>query len=172
MIVEWLLQLPVLAVAVAVVFVPGLLALRFAGLRGLALLAAAPLFTVAATAVIALVLGLVGVPWSVLSWAAAMAVLILISVVVLGYQLLMVDPTVRVVGQAYSMAAMAITVFAALAVVYMVDRPFNDRGAEIGEHLRAPGPGEHAREIEDGEMRERAGHVFAPCVGVVAPPAS
>jgi hypothetical protein len=58
-------------------------------------------------------------------WAA----LILISFVVLGYQLLMVDPKVRVVGQAYSMAAMAITVFAALAVVYMVDRPFNDRGA-------------------------------------------
>jgi hypothetical protein len=81
MIVEWLLQLPVLAVAVAVVFVPGLLALRFAGLRGLALLAAAPLFTVAATAVIALVLGLVGVPWSVPSWAAAMTVLILVSAV-------------------------------------------------------------------------------------------
>jgi hypothetical protein len=60
-------------------------------------------------------------------WAA----LILISVVVLGYQLLMIDPAVRVVGQAYSMAAMAITVFAALAVVYMVDRPFNDRGAAI-----------------------------------------
>jgi len=60
-------------------------------------------------------------------WAA----LILISFVVLGYQLLMIDPKVRVVGQAYSMAAMAITVFAALAVVYMVDRPFNDRGAAI-----------------------------------------
>ncbi len=64
-------------------------------------------------------------------WAA----LILISVVVLGYQLLMLDPSVRVAGQAYSMAAMAITVFAALAVVYMVDRPFNDRGAEIS-HIR------------------------------------
>jgi len=79
MIMEWLLQLPVLAIAAAVVFVPGLLALHFAGLRGLALLAAAPLFTVAATAIIALVLGLVGVPWSVLAWAAAMAVLVLIS---------------------------------------------------------------------------------------------
>ena len=64
-------------------------------------------------------------------WAA----LILISFVVLGYQLLMIDPKVRVVGQAYSMAAMAITVFAALAVVFMVDRPFNDRGAEIS-HIR------------------------------------
>jgi hypothetical protein len=64
-------------------------------------------------------------------WAA----LILISIVVLGYQLLMIDPSVRAAGQAYSMAAMALTVFAALAVVYMVDRPFNDRGAEIG-HLR------------------------------------
>lgn len=61
--------------------------------------------------------------------------LILISLVVLGYQLLMIDPTVKVFGQAYSMGAMAITVFAALAVVYMVDRPFNDRGAEIG-HVR------------------------------------
>jgi len=29
------------------------------------------------------------------------------------------------------MAAMTITVFAALAVVYMVDRPLNDRGAAI-----------------------------------------
>lgn len=81
MIVEWLLQLPVLAVAAAIVFVPGLLAMRFAGLRGLALLAAAPLFTVAATAVIALVLGMVGVPWSVLTWAAAMALLVLVSAV-------------------------------------------------------------------------------------------
>ncbi len=60
-------------------------------------------------------------------WAA----LILISMVVLGYQLLLVDPRVRVFGQAYSMAAMAVTVFAALAIVYMVDRPFNDRGAMI-----------------------------------------
>jgi hypothetical protein len=60
-------------------------------------------------------------------WAA----LILISLVVLGYQLLMIDPSVKVFGQAYSMAAMAITVFAALAVVFMLDRPFNARGAEI-----------------------------------------
>lgn len=61
--------------------------------------------------------------------------LILISLVVLGYQLLMIDPSIKVFPQAYSMAAMAITVFAALAVVYMVDRPFNERGAEIG-HVR------------------------------------
>jgi hypothetical protein len=61
--------------------------------------------------------------------------LILISLVVLGYQLLMIDPSIKVFPQAYSMAAMTITVFAALAVVFMVDRPFNDRGAEIG-HVR------------------------------------
>jgi hypothetical protein len=61
--------------------------------------------------------------------------LILISLVVLGYQLLMIDPAIKTFPQAYSMAAMAITVFAALAVVYMVDRPFNDRGAEIS-HIR------------------------------------
>ncbi|MEO6509751.1 MAG: hypothetical protein ABIO16_02085, partial [Nocardioides sp.] len=51
--------------------------------------------------------------------------------VVLGYQLLLVDPAVRRFAQAYSMAGMALTVFAALSVVYMVDRPFNDRGAMI-----------------------------------------
>lgn len=81
MMLEWILQLPALVGAVAVVFVPGLLALRFAGLRGLALLAAAPLFTVAATAVIALVFGLIGVPWSALSWAGAMVLLVLVSAV-------------------------------------------------------------------------------------------
>lgn len=79
MILEWVAQLPVLVVAVTVVFVPGALAMRFAGLRGLALLAAAPLFTVAATAVVALGFGFVGTPWSALSWACAMTLLILVS---------------------------------------------------------------------------------------------
>jgi hypothetical protein len=82
-------------------------------------------------------------------WAA----LLLISVVVLGYQLLMIDPAVRVVGQAYSMAAMAITVFAALAVVYMVDRPFNDRGAAIP----------HTRMSAALEVMERTAPATLPC---------
>jgi len=82
-------------------------------------------------------------------WAA----LILISVVVLGYQLMMIDPAVRVVGQAYSMAAMAITVFAALAVVYMVDRPFNDRGAAIP----------HTRMSTALSVMERTAPATLPC---------
>jgi hypothetical protein len=82
-------------------------------------------------------------------WAA----LFLISVVVLGYQLLMIDPAVRMVGQAYSMAAMAITVFAALAVVYMVDRPFNDRGAAIP----------HTRMSAALEVMERTAPATLPC---------
>ena len=88
-------------------------------------------------------------------WAA----LILISVVVLGYQLLMLDPTVRVAGQAYSMAAMALTVFAALAVVYMVDRPFNDRGAAIP----------HTRMSTALGVMERTAPATLPCDGAGNP---
>jgi hypothetical protein len=88
-------------------------------------------------------------------WAA----LFLISVVVLGYQLLMIDPAVRMVGQAYSMAAMAITVFAALAVVYMVDRPFNDRGAAIP----------HTRMSAALEVMERTAPTTLPCDAAGSP---
>jgi hypothetical protein len=56
---------------------------------------------------------------------------LLISFVALGFQLLMVNRSVPVRGQAYSMGAMALTVFAALAMIWMIDRPFNDRGAMI-----------------------------------------
>lgn len=82
MIIDWLAQLPALLVTAGVVFVPGVLALWLAGLRGLALLASAPLFTVASTAVIALLLGRIGVPWGPLPWAAAMVVLIVLAAVV------------------------------------------------------------------------------------------
>ena len=34
----------------------------------------------------------------------------------------------------------------------------DDRRAEVGEELRAPRPREHAGEVEDGEVGERAGH--------------
>jgi hypothetical protein len=55
----------------------------------------------------------------------------LLSLVVLGYQFLLLDRRVPVRGQAYSLAAMSLTVFAALATIYIIDRPFNDRGAMI-----------------------------------------
>lgn len=68
MILDWLAQTPVLLVALLVFFLPGLLALAGVGLRGLALLAAAPLFSVATTALIAVAFGAVGIDWTPLSW--------------------------------------------------------------------------------------------------------
>ncbi|UNK69735.1 DUF6541 family protein [Microbacterium sp. H1-D42] len=82
MILDWFAQLPVLLVAAGVIFVPGVLALRFAGLRGLPMVAFAPLFTVAATAVIAMLLGRLGVPWGLVPWAAAMVALVLIALLI------------------------------------------------------------------------------------------
>jgi len=57
--------------------------------------------------------------------------LILITLLVLGYQLMFVDRAARLTGQVVGMTAMAATFFAGLTVVYMIDRPFNDRGAMI-----------------------------------------
>jgi hypothetical protein len=54
-----------------------------------------------------------------------------LSLVVIGYQFLLLDRRVPVRGQAYSMAAMTLTVLAALATIWIIDRPFNDRGAMI-----------------------------------------
>lgn len=79
MILDWFAHTPVLLTAVAVVFLPGLAALRLVGMRGLALLAAAPVFSIAATALIAVGFGLVGVPWTPLSWAAAMTGLVALA---------------------------------------------------------------------------------------------
>lgn len=71
MILEWLAQTPVVLAALLVVFGPGLAALYGVGLRGLALLAASPVFGVASTAIIAVGFGAVGIGWSPLSWALA-----------------------------------------------------------------------------------------------------
>ncbi|MBN8423813.1 hypothetical protein JF531_04690 [Microbacterium esteraromaticum] len=72
----WLVHAPTLALTVALVFVPGLVSFWFLGMRRLTLAAAAPLFGVAATALIALVFGALGVPWSPLTWLAAMTLLV------------------------------------------------------------------------------------------------
>lgn len=79
MILDWLGQTPVLLIALLVVFVPGLVAMFGAGLRGLALFATAPLFTVAATAVIAVAFGVVGIGWSPLSWGIAALLLVAVT---------------------------------------------------------------------------------------------
>lgn len=77
MILAWAAQAPVVLVVALVVFVPGVVALATVGLRGLALLAAAPLFSVAATSIVALVYGAVGIPWSVSGWVWGMLVLVI-----------------------------------------------------------------------------------------------
>ncbi|UJP11487.1 hypothetical protein L2X99_08310 [Microbacterium sp. KUDC0406] len=79
MIGAWMLQTPVLLTALFVVFVPGVLAMLAAGLRGLALLAFAPVFSVASTAVLALIFGMIGVPWSPLSWGVGSLAVILLA---------------------------------------------------------------------------------------------
>lgn len=76
MILEWAAQTPVVLVALLIVFIPGVAALYSVGLRGLALLAASPLFGVASTAIIAVGFGAVGIGWSPISWALASIVLI------------------------------------------------------------------------------------------------
>ena len=82
MIVDWLQQAPVLLMALAIVFVPGLVAFSAVGLRGLALFAAAPLFGIASTALIAVGLGALGIGWSVISWLVATAVLVGLAFVI------------------------------------------------------------------------------------------
>jgi hypothetical protein len=58
-------------------------------------------------------------------------ILILMVVVVVGFQCLFADPSATAFGQSVAMASMAATLFAALSLVYVLDRPFNNRGAEI-----------------------------------------
>ncbi|ALJ19377.1 DUF6541 family protein [Microbacterium sp. No. 7] len=69
----WIAQAPVLVVALAVLFGPGLLAGLGLRLRGLALWALAPVLGTAALAALAIVYGAVGVPWSPLSIVAGCA---------------------------------------------------------------------------------------------------
>lgn len=80
MILDWLAQVPAILVAGVVVFVPGMLALRGVGLRGLAMLAAAPLFGVAGTALLGIAFAAVGIAWSPLAWAVGMLALIALAV--------------------------------------------------------------------------------------------
>ncbi|WP_417554215.1 DUF6541 family protein [Microbacterium sp.] len=81
MILDWLAQAPVLLGAVLIVFLPGIAALYAVRMRGLALLATAPLFSTAATAIIAMVLGAARIAWSPLSWGIASLTLVGLAVV-------------------------------------------------------------------------------------------
>jgi hypothetical protein len=58
-------------------------------------------------------------------------VLILITIIVVAFQCLLADPKASALGQAVAMSSMTATLFAALTLAWVLDRPFNDRGAEI-----------------------------------------
>lgn len=76
---HWLAQAPALGVALLVVFGPGLLMGLGLKLRGLALWAAAPLLSTATIAALAIIFGVIGVPWSLLTVAAGCAGTIVVA---------------------------------------------------------------------------------------------
>ncbi|MGM7672149.1 DUF6541 family protein [Microbacterium sp. A93] len=73
MILDWISAAPVILVAALVVFVPGLVSLAAAGMRGLALVGFAPVMTTAVASLAAVALSLLGIDWSVWSFAAVVA---------------------------------------------------------------------------------------------------
>lgn len=75
----WLAQAPALGAAVLVVFAPGLLMGLGLKLRGLALWAAAPLLSTATIAALAIIFGVVGVPWNVLTVAAGCGATVIVA---------------------------------------------------------------------------------------------
>jgi len=58
-------------------------------------------------------------------------VLIAMVLVVVAFQCLFADPGATAFGQSLAMASMAGTLVAALTLIWVLDRPFNDRGAQI-----------------------------------------
>jgi uncharacterized membrane protein len=58
-------------------------------------------------------------------------ILILMLVVVVAFQSLFADPSATAFGQSVAMASMSATLVAALTLIWVLDRPFNDRGAQI-----------------------------------------
>jgi hypothetical protein len=58
-------------------------------------------------------------------------ILVLMVVVVVAFQCLFADPSATAFGQSVAMASMGATLCAALTLIWVLDRPFNDRGAEI-----------------------------------------
>ncbi|MGF6821597.1 hypothetical protein M2317_000483 [Microbacterium sp. ZKA21] len=114
MILDWVAQIPVVVAGVLVVFGPGILALWGVGLRGLSLVAAAPLFGVVTVGATALFFGAVGIPWSPLGWgvtALLIAGLAWVIARVLGNRL----PSAPVAGPRWSVIA-GLVIGAAIAV--------------------------------------------------------
>ncbi|WP_144795590.1 DUF6541 family protein [Microbacterium paludicola] len=93
----WLGQSLVVLASVGMLFIPGMLALTCVGLRGLARLAAAPVYTVFATSVSALLFGFLRIPWSPVSWLVAM--LIMLGIAWGAGRLIKLDPSPEVEGR-------------------------------------------------------------------------
>jgi Protein of unknown function (DUF4239) len=58
-------------------------------------------------------------------------VLVLITLIVVAFQCMFADPRATAFGQAIAMSSMTATLFAALTLIWVLDTPFNDRGAEV-----------------------------------------
>lgn len=58
-------------------------------------------------------------------------VLILMIIVVVAFQCLFASPTATAFGQSIAMVSMTATLFAALTLIWVLDRPFSGRGAQI-----------------------------------------
>jgi hypothetical protein len=86
-------------------------------------------------------------------------VLVLITFAVLGFQALFADPAGRRLGQAVAMGAMALALFSGLTLVWVLDRPFYDRGAAIP----------HSRMSASLAVMQRTAPATLPCDGAGQP---
>ena len=59
------------------------------------------------------------------------AMLVLLFVVVVGYQILFASPRRPLIPQVLGVSAVAATMLAGIVVVYVLDAPFADRGAQL-----------------------------------------
>jgi hypothetical protein len=59
------------------------------------------------------------------------AMLVLLFVVVVGYQVLFASPKIPLIPQVLGVSAVAATMLAGIVVVYVLDAPFADRGAQL-----------------------------------------
>ena len=86
-------------------------------------------------------------------------ILVLLIVVVLGFQMLFADPAARALGQVVAIGSMAFALFAALSLIWMLDRPFADRGAAIP----------HTRMSASLGVMQRTAPATLPCDGTGNP---
>ncbi|WP_040165465.1 DUF6541 family protein [Microbacterium gorillae] len=119
MIADWIGAVPAILAAIAVVYVPGLALLAVTRIRGLALLAFAPVAGVAIVGISALVLGIIGVRWTPLSFAAAAAATVAIG---FGVRVLLTDriPAPRQIVRRWPILVVALVIGASLIAFRLI----------------------------------------------------